>query len=85
MYKLLLFVLSIANDNRRVYSDISKTLTNDYIMAQYNYPRDISPAQKLLVNYNPIAISSSGTSDRILFAANGIPRVQKDKSKITCF
>ena len=54
-------------------------------MAQYNYPRDISPAQKLLVNYNPIAISSSGNSDRILFAANGIPRVQKDKSKITCF
>ena len=81
----ILTVLFIDNSNRRIYSELVKTLENDYSMGQDNYPRDTATAQKLLVKYKPTANSSGDTSNGITFATNGRPRTQKDKLKITCF
>ena len=85
MRKRVLSVLFIENSNRRIYSEIVKTLDNDYLMGQDNYPRDLATVQKLLVNYKPMEKSSDTTSYWITFANYGRPRNQKDKSNIMCF
>ena len=75
----ILTVLFIDNSNRRIYSELVKTLENDYSMGQDNYPRDIATALKLLVNYKPMAKPSVSTSDGITFATGGRPMTQKEK------
>ena len=77
--------LFVENINRRIYPELVKTLENNYIMGQDNYPRDMAPTQKLLVNYKPMEKSSGATSDGITFTTNGRPRTLQDKSKIPCF
>ena len=78
----VLTVLFIDNSNRRIYSELVKTLENDYIMGQDNYPRDMATAMKLLVNYKPMAKSSVSTSDGITFVTNRRPRTQKEKPRV---
>ena len=85
MRERVLAVLFIENSNRRIYSEIVKTLENDYLIGQDKYPRDMATAQKILVNYKPMAKSSGTTSDGIKFTTDRRPRNHKDKSNITCF
>ena len=42
--KRLMAVLFIDNSNSRIYSELLKTLENDYLMGQDKYPRDIATA-----------------------------------------
>ena len=85
MREQVLAVLFVDISNRRIYSELVKTHTNDYIMGQDNYPRDITTIQKILVKYKPTSRSSGDTSNRITFATDGRPRTRKEKSKIMCF
>ena len=63
----------------RIYSELVKTLENDYLMGQGNYPRDMATSQKILVNYNTMENYNGATSDGVTFATDGSPRTQKDK------
>ena len=72
-------VLFIENTNRRVYSELLKNLTNDYLLVQDNYSRGVYTVHKMLVNYKPMGKSTGTTSDGIKFMANGRPRFHKDK------
>ena len=40
----VLVVLFIDNSNKRIYSELVKTLENDYLMGQDNYPRYLATA-----------------------------------------
>ena len=42
--ELVLEVLFIDNSNKRIYSELVKTLENDYLMGQDNYPRYLATA-----------------------------------------
>ena len=48
--KWVLAFLFIDNSIRRIYSDLVKTLENDYLMGQDKYTRDMVTAQNHLVN-----------------------------------
>ena len=47
----VLAVIFIENISRRIYYELVKTIENDYLMGQDNYPRYMVTIQKLLVNY----------------------------------
>ena len=73
----VLAVIFIDNGNRRIYSELVKTLENEYLVGQDNYPRDMSTTLKLMVNYKPMANSSGSTSDMITLKTNGRPITHK--------
>ena len=77
--------LFIDNYNRRIYSEIVKTLKNDYLMGQENYPMYMAITNNLLVNCKQMEKSSGDTSDRITFMTNVRPRTHREKSQINCF
>ena len=86
---LALSTLYMENSNRNHYGVINQKLENDYLVGQDNYPKDLSDAQKLLLNYkNDPKLSRSTTgNDGIAFAQQGQPGQQRepDKSRITCY
>ena len=84
-HRRVMAFLFIKNANRRLYSETLKTLKNDYLMGQDNYPRDMNTSQKLLANYNIMEKTSGTTRYEIKFSSNVRPRPQKKKYIITCF
>ena len=73
-------VLFIENANRRIYSNVLKTLENNYLMGQDNYKMCMATSQKILINYKPMPKASGDTGDGITFLNDGIPRSKKHKS-----
>jgi hypothetical protein len=67
---LALSTLYMENSNQNHYGVINQKLENDYLVGQDNYPKDLSAAQKLLLNYkNDPKLSMSTTGNNgIAFA-----------------
>lgn len=80
--------LSATNYDR--YGDLLKDLENDYVKGHNNYPKTVTDAYGLVVNYKPTGRRratkpSQGTSGVSFVSDGNEDASHKDKSHITCY
>ena len=74
--EVLCKILYLENSDKARFADLKKRIENDYMLNKAEYPRKVTKAQSLLLNYQPNYKShrnfqSNGVSNQLMFAQRG--------------